>query len=170
MHKNCFFICYFHNSIINLKGNKNIFRIWICIPHRTPRVCDNTICSISWFRNGYYKSYKYHTLLMIVIYRYVNNKSNKLHLWQIDPKMDPNKPGNVIILVPHSVYSKVNDFYGCIDVDDKWMLVTLCWWDNFDIGDIFKKFESDEKSENCHQHLEVVNNTFCIQHPSSTSM
>ena len=56
---------------------------------------------------------------MIVICRYVNDKSNKLHLWQIDLKMDPNKPGNVIILVPHSVHSKVNDFYGCIDVDDK---------------------------------------------------
>ena len=28
----------------------------------------------------------------------------------------------------------------------------------------------DQNDQNCHQHLKVVTNTFCLQHPSPTSM
>ena len=61
------------------------------------------------------------------------------------------------------------------------MNIFECWWQSFDIGDIFwmlvynlyvKTFNVEErvcwwrKGTNRHQQLQVVGNTFCLQHPS----
>jgi len=40
-------------------------------------------------------------------------------------------------IVIFQTYTTEVRFFGYVDVDDKWMLVNLCWWQNFDIGDIF---------------------------------
>ena len=63
------------------------------------------------------------------------------------------------------------------------ILVTIfgCWWQKFDIGNIFWRWLPvayvkrlrmlvTKPSQNCHQHLKIVTNTFRLQHPSQTSM
>ena len=62
-----------------------------------------------------------------------------------------------------------------VDVGD-FMLVTefRCWWHLFNVGAQrwCLKIEDvgDENSQNRHQHLKVVSNTFRLQHQSRTSM
>ena len=64
--------------------------------------------------------------------------------------------------------------FGYIDVGDKWMLLTLSWWQFLDVGARRQclKIEDvgNEIGQNGHQHLKVVTNTIRLQHPSSKSM
>ena len=70
-------------------------------------------------------------------------------------------------------------------VCDKLMLLTLCWWQfwgvddwitilvtSFDIRRLSSKIKDvgDENGQNCHQHLKLFSNSFCLQYPSPTSV
>ena len=86
-------------------------------------------------------------------------------------------------------FGKLHRFY-CIfeyfSYRATYMLVTLCWWQFSGVGDrisilvtsfvcwcptlMLREDVGDKNDKNRHQHLKVVGNTFCLQHPSSTSM
>ena len=55
--------------------------------------------------------------------------------------------------------------FGYIDVGDKWMLVP-----DANVKKIKVEHVDDENSQNRHQHLKVVANTFRLHYPSPTSM
>ena len=69
---------------------------------------------------------------------------------------------------------QVSQGNGYIDVGDKWMLLTLFWWQFLDVSDrisilVTFLFVDDKYGNNRRQHLKVVINTFRLQHTSPAS-
>jgi len=61
-------------------------------------------------------------------------------------------------------------YWHCYDTDYMTLTDFRCWWRNHYVGDFSNVFNQSSTSWIGHEHLKLVINTFCLQHPSPTSI